>query len=226
MSRGALKIIGFGLAALLVAGAVQLARVRSENQRIARDFVDSIASLHQRQAAQNAALQARFDQLDFDHALGASMLASVDGVRQDREMLARFRALLAERERLAADQSAAGHRLIEQLPAGVLRDGALRGEAQTAGHIHQLQDNLSHSETANADAIQAILEWADRNHARLHARGDKLMVDGQQPLDELQRLEATLRETGRVVQAALDQGRALQAESGRTLVKLQSDVRQ
>ena len=226
MSRGALKIIGFGLAALLVAGAVQLARVRSENQRITREFVDSIAVMHKQQAAQNAELQARFNQLDFDHGLDAPTLASVDGLARSRELLARFRALLAERERLAAAQKEAGHHLIEQLPAGVLREGALRGEAQTAGRMHQLQDNLSKAENANADAIQAVLDWAERNHALLHARGDKLMVDGRQPLEELQRLEGNLRETGRVVQTALEQGRAVQAESGRTLVQLQKDVRE
>ena len=226
MNRGALKIIGFCLAALVLAGVVQFLRLRADNQRIARDFVESVASLRQQQAAQNAALQARFDALDLDHALEASTLATPDGVRRGRELLANFRALLAERERLAADQTAAGHKLIEQLPAGRMRAEALRGAASAATRTHKLQDDLSHAETANADAIQAILDWADRNHALLHLRGDKLMVDGQRPLDELNGLEAVLVKSGQDVQGILAQGHAIEATSGRELGRLRDEMRQ
>jgi hypothetical protein len=226
MNRGALKIIGFCLAALLLAGVVQFLRLRAENQRVARDFVESVASLRQRQTAQNTALQARFNALDLDHALEASTLASTDGVHRGRELLANFRALLAERERLAAEQTAAGHKLIEQLPAGRMRDGALRGAATAAARTHKLQDDLSRAETANADAIQAILDWAERNHARLHLRGDKLMVDGQRPLDELKGLESILVKSGQDVQGLLAQGHAIEAKSGRELGQLQEEVRQ
>lgn len=222
----ALKIIGFCLAALVLAGIVQFARLRAENQRVARDFVDSIATMRAQQTQQNAALQARFDALNLDHALVASTLASAGGVQHGRELLARFRALLAEREQIAVAQTAAGHHLIEQLPAGRMRDEALRGEARSAVRMHKLQDELSRAETANADSIQAILDWADRNRSRLHLRGDKLMVDGQAPLDELNGLEAKLEESGKTVQALLDEGRSIEAQSGRTLGQLQKDVHQ
>jgi hypothetical protein len=220
-----LKIIGFCLAALVLAGVVQFLRLRAENQRIARDFIESVATLRQHQTAQNTALQARFDALDLDHALEASTLATPAGVGRGRELLGNFRSLLAERERLAADQTAAGHKLIEQLPAGRMRTEALRGAATAAARTHKLQDDLSRAETANADAIQAILDWADRNHARLHLQGNKLMVDGQGPLDELKRLEGVLVKSGQDVQGLLAQGHAIEAKSGRDLGQLQQEMR-
>lgn len=226
MNRGALKIIGFCLAMLVLAGVVQFTRVRAENQRIARDFIESVARMRQAQAQQIASLQARFDQLDLDHALNAPELATTDGLQRSRDLLARFRALLAEREQVAADQAAAGHKLIQQLPAGRFREDALRGEAKSSGRTHQLQDDLTHAEAANADAIQAILDWAERNHALLHARGDKLMVNGQAPLDELNRLEDNLRKSGQAVTTLLEQGKALDAQNGRLLGKLQNEVRE
>jgi len=226
MNRGALKIIGFCLAALVLAGAVQFLRMRADNQRIARDFVESVASLRQQQATQNAALQARFDALNLDHALEASTLATADGVRRGRALLADFRTLLAERERLAADQTAAGRKLIEQLPAGRMRAEAQRGAASAAARTHKLQADLSHAEAANADAIQAILDWADRNHALVHLRGDKLMVDSQRPLDELKELEAVLAKSGQDVQRILAQGHEIEVRSGRDLGRLRDEMRQ
>jgi hypothetical protein len=226
MNRGALKIIGFCVAALLLVGIVQFIRVRAENQRIARDFVDSVAHLRQAQAAQVASLQTRFDQLNLDHALDAQSLGTTDGVQRSRELLARFRALLTEREQLAADQAAAGHKLIQQLPAGSLRDGALRGEEKSTARTHQLQDQLTRAEAANADAMQAVLDWADRNHALLQVRGDKLMVNSQAALDELNRLDDGLHKSGQAVTALLQQGKALDEQNGRLLGKLQNDVRE
>lgn len=133
-----------------------------------------------------------------------AMLASADGRREGRAELARYRALLAERDALMRDGAARGHALLMAIPEGETRNLALRGEATTAARNQAVRDELSRSEAAACDAIQALFDWADANHAVLEVKNATLVVHGERPLAELDALEARLQETRRAADAAIE----------------------
>ncbi len=222
--NGALKIIGFGLAALVAAGAYTVARQRVEEKHTVQAFLDSIATMKQQQHTQEAALQARFNQIDVDQYMQASKLASSSGVADGRVELARYRALLVERDQLVVTELAQSHALLNSLPEGRLREQALRGAANGEGRNSQLRSTLDHAQVANADAVQAVFDWADRNHAIVHVRGNQLVINGQAPLDELNSLEAHVRETGQAVNESLGRIGTVQSQSARTLDQLRHDA--
>lgn len=224
--NGAMKIIAFGLAALVAAGAYNTVRERAEQKRTLQGFVDSISAIKQRQGIQETALQARFDQIDVDQYMQASRLASSDSIVGGRAELARYRALLVERDQLAASGLTQLHALLDTLPQGELRDNVARGASRAEASNLKLQSTLGQSQVANADAVQAVFDWADRNHAIVHARGTSLVVDGQVPLSELKALEARVVETGKAVNDSLLRVRAVQSDSVKNLAKLRGDLTQ
>lgn len=224
--KGAVKIILVCLAALLVVGGVSLWRMRAENDRIAREFVGQVAALHQRQQVENDALQARFNAIDLDHYLEADTLVSADGVREGRETVTRYRALLAERDAMAERDTAQGMALIEALPAGMLRDQARRGAANSSPANKALRAELSRAQVANADAMLGVIDWADRNHGHLQARGGKLIVANQQQLDELNAVQATLATSAQAVHVAMDKVKVAQSAATKSLANLQREVQQ
>ena len=228
MKRGAMKTVFFGIivlvVAFVVAAFVGIARQRAENEQAARRFLDAASAFAQRQSAQDAALQARFDQIDVDRYMDAPSLASPERVREGRAELARYRALLDERERASAAGVAEAHSLVMSLPEGSLRDQAMRGAAATAARNKALRAELSQAQAANADAVQAVFDWADRDRALLHLRDGKLLVASKEALDELDALEAQLRATGQAAQQALDRGKAVRAQATQNLDAARRDL--
>jgi hypothetical protein len=224
MNKGAVKIILVGLAVLLALLVGTKLRERSQNAQVVRTLLDSVATMRQKQGVENAALQARFDRIDLDGYLKPAKLASTQALQDGLADLDRFRALLVERDQLAAAQVAQAHALLTALPRGTLRDQALQGEASTSGHNHDMQTRLSQAQNANADALQAVFDWANLHHHALHVQGDKLLVDGQQPLDELNTLQTQLRATGQTVMAAIEVARTAQSQSRRDLAKIREDL--
>lgn len=228
MNRGATKNIFFGLAVLLaafvVAAFVGVARQRAANEQAAHRFLDSAAAFQQRQTAQDAALQARFDQIDVDRYLAASSLVSPERVREGRDELARYRALLVERDRASADGVAEAHALVLSLPEGSLRDQAMRGAESTAARNKELRATLAQAQAANADAVQAIFDWTDRNRRLLSQRDGKLLVASKEALDELNALEAQLHATGESAQEIVERGKAVRARAIKTLNEARRDL--
>jgi len=189
MNRRAMKIAFVGLAmlalAFVVATTVAVSRQRAADDRAAHGMFDGIAALQRQIAADNQALTARFGQVDVGRYMTPAMLVSADDLRAGRAELARYRALLAERDALMRDAAARAHALLTALPEGQTRSLALRGEAQTAARHRAVRDELSRSEAADSDAIQALFDWADANHAVLEVRNATLVVHGGRQLAEL-----------------------------------------
>ncbi len=224
--NGALKIILIGLAVLLATGTYLGVREHAEEKRTMQGFLDSVAAMRQRQGVQEAALQARFTQVNVDQYLQSARLASSSDVAGGRAELVRYRALLVERDRLVDSELAQSHALLNTLPEGRMRDDALRGAAKAEARNGPLRSALSQAQTANADAVQAVFDWADRHHAIVHARGATLIVDGAGPLSDLKALEARLGETGQAVDESQRRVSAVQSESVQSLAKLRRDVSQ
>jgi len=218
MNRPLWTLVVLGLAALLGTAAVCAERgqgLDAEDERTVRTVLDSIALLHQRLDARKAELQARFDKIDLGHYLEPAQLASSSDLQAARGDLVRYRALLTERDRLNADAAAQGHALLAGLPQGGLREAMLRNEARLAEGGREIRAELLRTQVANADAMEAVIDWADRNHALVHLRGDKLAIDGRQNLDQFDALQAHLDATARSVQEAADRAQAAQDEGAR-----------
>ena len=222
--NGAVKIIGFGLAALAAAGAYTVVGERVEEKHVLRGFVEAVAAVKKTQDVKEAALQARFKQIDVDRFMQASGLASSADIVDGRAELARYRALLVERDALTESGMAQLHRVLDALPAGRFREQARRGSATAEARDHELQAALDRAQVANADAVQAVFDWADRNHAIVHARGTGLVVDGQAQLDELKALDARVSQTGQAVDESLRDATTLRAEATKKLGRLQDDL--
>jgi hypothetical protein len=223
MNRGAMKIVFLvGLAllvAFMAAAAISVNRQSAADERAAHALFDGIDAMQRRVAAETGAMNARFAQVDLERYMTPAMLASTAGVRDGRAELARYRALLAERDVLMRDEAARAHALLVALPGGETRDLALRGESSTAARNQAIRDQLSQSQAADADAMQALFDWAATHRADLEVKDGTLLVHGRQPLAELDALDARLKQTRRAVQAAVGAASAVAAESTQQLAK-------
>lgn len=221
MNRRALRA---GVAGLLAA-CLSTPGLCADPQRVAdeaavRSVIDAAGRMHRSLDATYDALLARIARLDIGRHLAPAGLASSDDLRAASADMIRFRALLAEHDRLLADAAAQAHALLESMPEGDLRERTLRNEAPLAERAREARAALFRSQLANADAMQALFDWADRNHASVHLRGQVLAVDGQQKLDELRALEARVDDTGREVQAAAGRLEASRQAAGQALATL------
>jgi len=224
VNRGALKIIGFGLAVLLATGVYAGLRERAEQKRTMRSLLDSIATMKQQHDTREAALQARFDQINVDRYLQAGKLASSGDIVDGRAELARYRALLVERDKLVDQEQAEFKAMLNALPEGKFREQVLLGAAKAEDGNRKLRAALARAQVANADAVQAVFDWADRNHAIVHARGTSLVVTGQAPLNEFNALEGRVHETGEAVNESIRRVGAVQSKSVKDLARLRRNA--
>jgi hypothetical protein len=224
--NGALKIIGLGLATLLATGTYTVVHEHLEEKRLARTFLDAVSTQKVHNDAEVAALQARFDHIDVDQYLQSAKLASSGNIVAGRAELARYRALLVDNDRLVEQERSGLKTLVGTLPEGRFRDQVKRGAATAEGRNGQLRTALTQAQVANADAVQAVFDWADQHHAIVHARDNTLIIDGRAPLDEFKVLQSRVGETGEAVSESLRSVRAAQSKSAQDLVRLRHDVDQ
>ena len=224
MNRGALNTALFVLiGAAGVAGMVAMlsnAGQRVDDQRTAGSLAEKVSEMHLRQNGAHASLRARVDRLGLGGCLSAARLASTAQVHEGLAAIGSLRALLAERDRDAAAEYADDRAVLAGVPAGPVRDEAMRGMAASIERMRQVREQLSKADLAAADALQAVLEWAERNHAVLHLSGDRLLVDGRRQLDELGRLQDAVSRAAQAEQAASAHADSVVDESNRTQLTL------
>ena len=146
--------------------------------------------------------------------------------RQTKSLLAKYRALLTERDHLGADATREAHDLLAALPAGDVRDKALQGEATAIARNRQIRTALSQSQSANADAVQALLDWSEAHRRDLQVRNGKLMTANQQELDEVRALSTHLVDSERVVDAAIKQAKSVESNAVQQLQQAHRDIDQ
>ena len=223
------RVCRIGLAGLLAAvvmtpGLCADSPLTEEDARSVRPMLAAILNLRQRFDARNAALQARIDQLDLGHFLGPSRLVSTSELQAARASLVSYRALLVERDRLTEDFATEGHAILAALPDDGLREKALRANAEQADHRRAVRVELLKTQVDNADAMEAVIDWADRHHAIVHLRGTKLAIDGQHNLDEFNALDARLDVTARRMAEAAERAGAEQERAGNQAATLPTEV--
>ncbi len=224
MSRGVLNTALFVLigAAGLAAMVAMLSRAGQSvsDQRTAGNLAQKVSEMHLLQNAAHASLHARVDRLGLQGCLSAARLASTAQVHESLAATASLRALLAERDRAAATEYADDRAVLAGVPAGPVRDEAMRGMAASIERMRQAREQLSTADLAVADALQAVLEWADRNHAVLHLSGDRLLVDGRRQLEELHKLQDAVAQASQAERAANVNADSVVNESNRTQLTL------
>ena len=178
-----------------------------------------IDAMRKHNAQETAAMNARFAQVDIDRFLKPDEVVKPAEVLAGRAELAKFRAALHDRDQLADDQQARVHALFNALPAGALRDGALLGESRSVGRVSKMRATLTQAQNANADAVAAMFDWADANHAVIQSRGGHLVVYNPAALADLRSLGDRLQTTVAAVDAATA---ALKAEEAASVTKLET----
>ncbi len=224
MSRGVLNTTLFVLIGVAgVAGMVAMLSKAGQSvsdQRTAGNLAQKVSEMHLRQNAAHASLRARVDRLGLQDCLTAARLASTAQVHQNLAAVASLRVLLAERDRGSAAEYADDRAILAGVPAGPVRDEAMRGMAASIERMRQAREQLSAADLAVADALQAVLEWADRNHALLHLSGARLLVDGHRQLDELRQLQGAVAQASQAERAANVHADGVVNESNRTQLTL------
>lgn len=218
-----------GLAGLLTAvvmtpGLCADSPLTDEDVQAVRPMLAAIADLRQRFDARNAALQARIDRLALGDFLEPARLVSTSDLQAARASLVTYRALLVERDRLTGDVVAEGHALLAALPDDGLREKALRNEKAQADHRLAVRAELLKTQVDNADAMEAVIDWADRHHAIVHLSGANLAIDGQRNLDEYRALYARLDATARLMNDAADRAVSEQERAAKQMAVLLADV--
>ena len=224
MNRATLNNILFVLVGVAGIGgmAAMLSHVgqRVDDQRTSGHLADKLSEMHQRQRLRHISLEARVDRLGLPGCLSPASLTSTANVASCLTAVDGLRALLAERDRDTNAGDAQERALLAGLPPGPVHDEAVRSMGATIDRMHQARDRMSAMDSANADAIQAVLQWAQKNHAALHANGQSLFVDGRRQLDELNRLRAALGAAGQAAEAANQREGVVVAESNRAQLAL------
>ena len=224
MNRGAINTVVFMLIGLAGLGGMAAIFTSSgqkvDNQRTSDKLAKALNDMHLRQGAAHASLKARADRLGLGACLTASRLASTEQVHACLAAVDSLHALLDERDRLAATQYADDRSVVASLPAGPVRDEAMRGMAASTERMRQAREEMSRAELANADAVRVALQWADKNHAALHVRGESLLVSSQRQLDELQRLSAAVNATAQAARVAEQRESTVVDEADRTQLAL------
>lgn len=224
MNRGVMNTVVFVL--IGVAGIGGMAAILSnsgakvENQRTSGALARTVGEMHLRQNAAHASLHARVDRLGLAGCLSSARLASAPQVHECLTAITSLHALLVERDRSDAADYAEDRAVLAALPEGPVRDEAMRGMSASIERMRQAREALAKADLANADAAQAMLEWADRNHALLHLSGTSLLVDGRKQLDELMRLGNAVNATLQADQAAVVRENQVVAEANRTQLTL------
>jgi hypothetical protein len=175
---------------------------REQDKESVRTLLNAVALLKQEMAAREDALLKRIAELDIGQYLDPARLASLNDLREGRAQLGRYRALLEEQDRMLADVATRSHGLLVAMPEGELRERTLRLEVGQAERYRERRAALAQALRSNAGAMERLMEWAERNHAVVHVRGDNLAIDNQRSLDELNVLRAELDDSSRQVQEA------------------------
>lgn len=206
------------LAVVLVGGSIfSEAAKRVEQRRQVKALLASVDSLRAREDAQRHALEASFNQINIERYLKPAELSTADGVSAARGELARYRTLLAERDQVSAADVAEVHALLATLPPGETRDGALQGEASATARSRSVMGALSRTQLANADAVQAVLDWAEAHRADLKVRDGKLLTANQRELTEIRALGTRLSDSAQAVDEAVRAAKAMRRDGLQSL---------
>lgn len=224
MNRATLNNILFvliGVAGIgAMVGLMSRGGQRVDDQRVSGSLARKLSETHLRQQGAHASLQARVNRLGLGGCLSATGLASTARVHECLAATDSYRALLAERDAGMAADYTEDEAVLAALPVGPVREQALQGMAGTIERMRQVRAQMTQADRANVDAVQAMLQWAAKNHAALHMSGDSLLLESHRQIDELSRLRTAVQTTSQASEAANESERRVVYDADRTQLAL------
>lgn len=194
--------------------------IREEDD--AKGVLRQVMGMRLQKDTQVADLGRRFDQVDLGKILTPENMTSKAGQVAARASLAQYRALLAERRTLLADNFAENERLLNGMPEGRMRSTALGGLIAGRDSSAPMNADLDKTQSAEADAIEAVLNWGQAQAGALGVRNGQLLFATKAQQAELQSLLSKLSATEEVmnksVQSALKTQTKMQKRQQQVMV--------
>lgn len=182
----------FAAAAVGIVGYMGSRVYQSHEQLL---VMQRIEATRQAAAERSAKLNERFKQIDMNRFMRDPVLITPEGVAAGRAELAKYRALLAERDVLAERELSEYRGTFAALPPGTVRDQMIAGEQATEPRTRELYQQLARAQADNADAVAALFDWVDANRPLLKLRDGRLVTATPQQESELQTLSRRIAAT-------------------------------
>ena len=220
MAKAIARLITGMLLILFVGGGIALAANEDE---LAKAMLKESLAFAAKQSTRFTELGQRFDQVDMNSVVTVNTLTSPPGLATSKATVAQYRALLAERRSLLSSYLSDFERYFATLPPGDFRAGAMSSMGANKAATVKLYGDLDVAQTAWADSISGILEWAEKQTVKLSARGDQLVFKDATQQAELSALVTKLTTTesalNKVIQAAAVQQAAAQDKTKANLAE-------
>ena len=194
-ARGAVGIL------LCLSGIGSIAIELREREEL-RTFMAQAMALEQRLAPKSADLEKRFQAIDFNAFLTPEGITKPETLAAGEIALQRYRALLEERRLLVKTYAEEAERNAHAIASSDVRTGVLKGMRSSREKNDEVQRLLDTTQTEQAAAIEALLQWARANQGRAQAQGGRLVF--QEPVQQQQfaQIVARLSAADKAVEAA------------------------
>ncbi len=189
------------------------------DKAIGKRFLTDAIALQQRHEARFEELGQRLDKIDFAQYLTPAALVSATSIDAGQAEVARYRAMLVERETILQTNIGEANALVASLPKGPMRSAAETSAEPRIRAAAQIFKPLNASQSQYADAVVAILDWAKRNNGRMSVQDGHLVFETAEQLRELRQLSSKLQEVANVVDADATKAQA-------EITKLTADAEQ
>ncbi len=200
-----------------------IARMAKEED-VAKAFVHEALAFQAQHREKFENLDKRFQEVTVAQYLTAEALISPSGVTAGKAALERFRSLLQERNLLLQTYLSESVALISRVPAGETRAGAESSFGSARETVEKMYKTLDRVQGEQANAIGAILDWAEANNGKLAVHRGELVFSSAEQQQELQALVARLQAAEHEVNAAVDEAQQTEAVMTENRDRLKEEV--
>jgi hypothetical protein len=183
------KIVAGILLCLVVANNVLKATHETEE---AKAFLVKAIEFQERQIAKVTALNKRFEKLPMASILTPENVTTSTGRRAGKATVAQLRALIAERNSMLEAHMVEMQKIVDSMPSDAMKRGAMGPIERDKEPTRKMYADLASTQTAVADALDAILDWCAAQGATLRMHNRQLVFATVEQQTELQALVAKL----------------------------------
>jgi hypothetical protein len=205
----AMLAMSLAISAWMAGGFAQSLHAWQQERRLDRAW----AEISARHAAAGRALDEQLRAVDLDRHLAPSELTSAAGIAAARAELARYRRLVAQRTALLRAGVEENARFVATIPPGAARDRAA-ARAGPSFAAMQAYTDIERAQAGNADAVQALLDWAQANLGHVESDDGRFGLETPAQAEALAALQRRLVATAQAVDAAGAQARARLTRAG------------
>jgi hypothetical protein len=166
--------------------AVAAGDSREQDKKLMTDFV----AWQEREQVPFVELGHKFEQVDIEKVLTPTNLTTSAGMASARTTMTHYRALLAERNAVIGKYLSDLDQFVAAIPPGPNHDQAAASASSGRGDTVALYGGLDKAQSSQADAMTAMLDWADAQGGSLKMRDNQLLFANAKQQSELQTLLA------------------------------------